>query len=125
MNRPRRHDGVPRQARSRAAGSSWLALALASTLMAVGSLARGQGTDAQAPRPRALAATCSHCHGIDGHAVEGESFARLAGRPADELLAQLMAFRSGQRPATVMQQIAKGYTPEQLESLARYFAGQK
>lgn len=81
-----------------------------------------QGTDPQAMHQRALAATCSHCHGTDGRAVEGEAFARLAGRPADELLAQLLAFRNGQRPATVMQQIAKGYTPEQLESIARFFA---
>ena len=102
---------------------SGLALAL---LASVGA-AQDQASDAQqaAMRQRMLAATCSHCHGTDGRAVEGEAFARLAGRPADELLAQLMAFRSGQRPATVMHQIAKGYTPEQLQSLAQFFAAQK
>ena len=122
MNRPRRHDALPRQVRSRAAGSLWLALAL---LASGGAMAQAPAADTQGQRQRALAATCSHCHGSDGRAVEGESFARLAGRPADELLAQLMAFRSGQRPATVMQQITKGYTPAQLESLARYFAAQR
>jgi cytochrome c553 len=36
-----------------------------------------------------------------------------------------MAFRSGQRPATIMHQITKGYSLEQLETLAKYFAAQK
>ena len=35
---------------------------------------------------------------------------------------RLLAFRDGSRPATVMQQIAKGYTPEQIEQLAAYFS---
>lgn len=74
---------------------------------------------------RALAATCTHCHGTDGRAVEGESMVRLAGLPADYTLTQLMAFRSGQRPATVMHQLTRGYTPEQLEQLAKYFASVK
>lgn len=76
-------------------------------------------------RTRALAATCAQCHGTDGHAVAGEAMVRLAGLPQDYLLAQLMAFRSGQRPATIMHQITKGYSQEQLETLAAYFAAQK
>lgn len=87
---------------------------------------------AQAPNPqtdrlrlRALAATCAHCHGTDGHAIEGQATIRLAGLPEDYTLTQLMAFRSGQRPATIMHQITKGYSQEQLEALARYFASQK
>lgn len=76
-------------------------------------------------RTRALAATCAQCHGTDGHAVAGEAMVRLAGLPQDYLLSQLMAFRSGQRPATIMHQITKGYSQEQLETLAAYFAAQK
>jgi sulfide dehydrogenase cytochrome subunit len=76
-------------------------------------------------RTRALAATCAQCHGTDGHAVAGEAMVRLAGLPQDYLLGQLMAFRSGQRPATIMHQITKGYSQEQLETLAAYFAAQK
>ena len=81
--------------------------------------------EAQRLRTRALAATCAHCHGTDGRAVEGEALVRLAGRPADDTLSALLAFRAGQRPATVMHQIAKGYSPEQLEAVAKYFAAQK
>ena len=50
---------------------------------------------------------------------------RLAGMPQDYLLDQLMAFRNGQRPATVMHQITRGYSQEQLETIAAYFAAQK
>ena len=98
------------------------ALALAA-LWCVASSASAQ--DAQRLRTRALAATCAQCHGTDGRAVEGQALVRLAGMPQDYLLNQLMAFRSGQRPATVMHQITRGYSQEQLETVAAYFAAQK
>jgi cytochrome c553 len=72
---------------------------------------------------RNLAATCANCHGTDGHA-QG-AIKPLAGMPADRLLAQLADFRSGAQPATVMHQIAKGYTDEQLRLIAGYLAAQK
>ena len=81
--------------------------------------------DPQRLRTRALAASCAQCHGTDGRAVEGWALARLAGRPKDELLTQLLAFRSGQRSATVMHQITRGYSPEQLDAVTTYFAAQK
>ena len=81
--------------------------------------------DPQRLRTRALAATCAQCHGTDGRAVEGEALVRLAGQPKDYLVAQLLAFRSGQRPATIMQQITRGYSPEQLDEVAGYFAALK
>lgn len=74
---------------------------------------------------RALAATCAQCHGTDGHAVAEGNQPRLAGMEQEFLMAQLMAFRSGQRPATVMHQITKGYSEAQLTSLAQYFSAQK
>lgn len=76
-------------------------------------------------RTRALAATCAQCHGTEGQAVQGEALIRLAGLPQDYILNQLMAFRSGQRPATIMHQITKGYSQEQLETLAKFFASRK
>jgi cytochrome c553 len=81
--------------------------------------------DAERLRLRSLAATCAQCHGTEGQAVEGQALVRLAGLPEDYILAQLMAFRSGQRPATIMHQITKGYSPEQLESLAKFFNSHK
>lgn len=81
---------------------------------------------AQAADPhlaRNLAATCANCHGTDGRSVGG--MAVLAGEPKDKLLASLKAFRSGEKPATIMHQISKGYTDEQLDLIAGYFASIK
>lgn len=72
---------------------------------------------------RDLAATCANCHGTDGHAVSGME--KLAGTPADRMLKQMLDFRSGDKPATIMHQIAKGYSEEQLELIANYFAAQE
>jgi len=37
----------------------------------------------------------------------------------------MKAFKSGARPATVMHQLAKGYSDAQIEVIAAYFAAQK
>ena len=72
---------------------------------------------------RSLAATCANCHGTDGNA-RGD-MKPLAGLSAEKILAQLADFRSGAQPATIMHQIAKGYTDDQLKLIAAYFAAQK
>ena len=100
-------------------------LALAALAGVVTPATAQDAQDAQKLRARSLAATCAQCHGTDGRAVEGQALVRLAGMPQDHLLNQLMAFRNGQRPATVMHQITRGYSPEQLETIAAYFAAQK
>jgi len=75
-------------------------------------------------RPRQLASACAICHGTDGQAVT-KDVVSLAGRPRGDIAAQLRAFRDGQRPATVMHQIAKGYSDEQIDTLAAFFSAQK
>lgn len=97
----------------------WLAL----PALAVAAGAHAQ--DASALRTRSLAATCANCHGTDGRAVEGSSVPGLAGLPADYIVEQMKAFKAGTRQATVMQQLAKGYSDAQIERLAAYFAAQK
>ncbi len=72
---------------------------------------------------RTLAATCAACHGTDGRAVPDAGIVGLRGRDRNQLAARLLAFRDGTRPATVMHQISKGYTAEQIDQLAAYFAG--
>ena len=72
---------------------------------------------------RSLAATCASCHGTHGRS-RGPVMPPLAGMKADVMLALLADYRNGQRPGTVMPQIAKGYTPEQLQLIATYFAAQ-
>lgn len=71
---------------------------------------------------RNLASACFTCHGTDGRSVGGVPPA-LAGRDRGELLDMMKGFKSGTRPATLMHQQAKGYSDQQLEAIAGYFAG--
>jgi len=73
---------------------------------------------------RTLAAACAQCHGTAGRAGAGALLPALAGMPAPYVEAQLKAFKNGSRPATVMHQIAKGYSDAQIAQLAAYFAAQ-
>jgi cytochrome c553 len=100
----------------RAAG--WLALALACAA------ARAQDSP-QALYQRSLAASCAACHGTDGHPARGSTAARLAGMPRAEFLKKMRDARTGKSKATVMAQLARGYSDAQLEQLASYFAAQK
>jgi cytochrome subunit of sulfide dehydrogenase len=74
---------------------------------------------------KSLAATCANCHGTNGKAVEGSSVGSLAGLDKAYHIAQMKAFKTGTRPATVMHQLSKGYSDAQIETLATYFAAQK
>lgn len=74
---------------------------------------------------RSLSATCANCHGTNGKATDGSAVVGLAGVPADYIVAQMNAFKSGTRPATIMHQIAKGYSDAQIAQIAAYFAAQK
>ena len=74
---------------------------------------------------RNLAATCANCHGTNGNALKSSGIEPLAGMEKAKTLQKLADFRSGDKPATIMHQIAKGYTDEQLDLIATYFAAQK
>ena len=71
---------------------------------------------------RNLAATCANCHGTNGQA-RGD-MRPLAGLPADRIIATMADYKRGTLPATIMHQIAKGYTDEQIRLVAAYFAAQ-
>ena len=89
-----------------------------------------QWVQAQTPAPtegdrgagRRLYATCASCHGTEGKPVAGTSLPALAGQSTEALTASMKAFQEGTRPATIMHQIAKGYTSEQIELIADYLA---
>ncbi|WP_153132749.1 c-type cytochrome [Dechloromonas hortensis] len=74
---------------------------------------------------RNLAATCANCHGTNGNAVKGSGMDSLAGMEKAKTLQKLADFKSGDKPASIMHQISKGYTDEQLDLIATYFAAQK
>ena len=74
---------------------------------------------------KSLAATCAHCHGTTGKAVDGSTVPSLAGLGKAYHIEQMKAFKAGTRSATIMHQISKGYSDAQIEALATYFAAQK
>ena len=102
--------------------SVWRRLAAATV---IGAVLPAAAQDASALRQQALAATCANCHGTQGRAVDGAAVPGLAGMPAAYIVEQLKAFKAGTRPATVMQQLAKGFSDSQVEQVAAYFAAQK
>ena len=69
-----------------------------------------------------MAAACSMCHGTQGKPAEGSNVAALAGRPRDEIVQGMAQFKSGQKPATIMHQIAKGYSDAEIAALADHFS---
>ncbi len=74
---------------------------------------------------RNLAATCANCHGTNGN-VQGTHVKGLAGVPAANIVALMAGYKAGTIPnTTIMHQIAKGYTDEQIKLIAEYFAAQK
>jgi cytochrome subunit of sulfide dehydrogenase len=82
-------------------------------------------TAAQDVDARNLAAACAICHGTGGRPAPNAPLVPLAGLPQDHIATQMRAFRDGKRPATVMHQIAKGYTDAQIDAMAAWFAAQK
>ncbi len=70
-----------------------------------------------------MAAACFNCHGTQGVAQPGMD--TLAGADKDDMLKKMLDFKAGRKPATIMHQLTKGYSDEQLAALATYFAAQK
>lgn len=67
-----------------------------------------------------LAANCANCHGTQGVSVG--AMPELAGLSRDHIAERMRSFRDGKRRATIMHQIAKGYTDAQIDALADHFA---
>ena len=116
---------LPRPA-GRSAALPLLALlhAPAIALALLSSAAVAQAQDEKTLNLRSLAATCANCHGTGGKALANSAVPGLAGIPAIYMMEQMKAFKSGGRTATVMHQLAKGYSDAQIEQLAAFFAAQ-
>lgn len=68
-------------------------------------------------------ANCFNCHGTEGNAKS--AIPTIAGRDKAYLEEALKAFKAGTKQATIMHQLAKGYTDEEIAVLADYFSRQK
>lgn len=101
---------------SRAGGR--LRVALLATACVTGGGAWSAAGDLAAAPPGA--SSCSGCHA----ARAGSSIPAIIGRPADEIMVALDAFRTGKRPATVMNRIAPGFTDSESRAIAAWLSTQ-
>jgi sulfide dehydrogenase cytochrome subunit len=69
------------------------------------------------------AASCSGCH--PARADADTPAPQLAGQDAGAIVAAMQAFRGGQRPATVMDRIAKGFSDDEIKAIAAWFVTQQ
>ncbi len=56
--------------------------------------------------------------------MPGAGIGLLQGRPTEDTTTQMEAFRSGARPATLMNRIVRGFTPDEVRALSAWFATQ-
>jgi sulfide dehydrogenase cytochrome subunit len=93
----------------------------AAALVALSGLAQAQVDPLHV---RSWAASCAACHGTNGRAEPG--MIALAGVPKEITVQKMLDFKAGRVPAaTIMHQLAKGYSDEQIAAIAGYFAAQK
>jgi len=74
--------------------------------------------------PEMLSYTCNGCHGTDGSSA-GLSNPTIAGLTEDYFDKAMKEFKSGARPSTIMQRLAKGYTDADFKTMANFFAAKK
>ena len=97
-------------------------------VIAAAALTAGVFAPASAQSPdrnlaRNLASNCANCHGTNGQSTG--AMPTLAGLTKDYIVAQMKDFRSGKRPATIMHQLSKGYSDDQIDLIAGYLSAQK
>jgi sulfide dehydrogenase cytochrome subunit len=100
---------------------NWLYFGAA--LLSVATSAQAQTNAPDPLQVRSWAAGCSNCHGTNGRAESGNE--ALAGANKDDIVKKMMDFKAGRKPATIMHQLSKGYSDEQIVAIATYFAAQK
>jgi cytochrome subunit of sulfide dehydrogenase len=78
--------------------------------------------DAAAPIPPPGASSCSGCH---ANKSVDTPVPRLIGLSPAEIEAKMLAFRAGQKPASVMNRIAKGFSDAEIKAIAAWYGAQK
>lgn len=94
---------------------------LAFSLVALSFAAQAQNSNPQAQRVYnlSLAATCANCHGTNGVSVAGDGVPQISNLTHSEIEKRLLAYKDGSLPGTIMPQLAKGYTEEQIKIIAQ------
>lgn len=70
-----------------------------------------------------LAYACAACHGFNGNS-QGPSTPNLAGISKYYFMDAMEAFKEDERPATVMNRIARGYSEDEIKLMAEFFSRQ-
>ena len=97
---------------------------LIQTAIIAGGVAFSGASFAATPSGEMLGNTCAGCHGTNG-VSSGPATPSLAGMPTEYFLESMNGFKDGSRPNTIMTRIVKGYTDEENQLMATFFAGQK
>ena len=92
-------------------------------VVALVALAGGGTALAASSEPPAGASDCSGCHAASARV--DTTVPRLAGRSAADIVAQMQAFKTGQKQSTVMDRIAKGFTDAEGQAIADWYAQRK
>ena len=98
-------------------------MSLARILATLGMACISLPTFAQSPAPNYFVANCFNCHGTEGRGHS--TIPALAGLSKTYIIEQMNAFKAGTRQATLMHQLSKGYTDDEIAIAAAYFAAQK
>ena len=73
--------------------------------------------------PPAGAASCTGCHPASARVTS--PVPRLGGLDRAAIVKAMQDFRTGQRTGTVMDRIAKGFTDEEIQAIAAWYATQR
>jgi cytochrome c553 len=92
-----------------------LAAAIGCASIAAGAVASAE--------PPAGAAACSGCHPTSTRVIS--PVIRLNGLDQVRIVKAVEDFRTGSRPATVMDRISKGFTDAEIQAIAAWYASQR
>lgn len=94
----------------------------ATSVLALFSLSfQAQAADLQAERVyhQSLAATCANCHGTNGVSVAGNRIPKINELTHKQIAEMLKQYKAGEKTGTIMPQLAKGYTEQQIDIIAK------
>jgi cytochrome subunit of sulfide dehydrogenase len=92
--------------------------------MAIAAAAVSAATPSAAwAQPPAGAASCTGCHPASTRVTS--PVLRLAGMDRSAIVRAMQDFRSGQRSGTVMDRIAKGFSDDEIQAIAAWYASQR
>lgn len=99
-------------------------VAIAAMLAASSALAENTAKGDPAKAQQTATTVCAACHNADGNSVAPAN-PKLASQHPEYLTKQLVNFKSGERKSAIMSGMVAALSPEDMNNLGAYFAGQK